>query len=400
VPEFFLARQPIYDRGLNVYAYELLYRDQPGDAAQISDGDQATSQMLINTFLEMGAQAIAGDRPVFINLTRPFLTGVYPMPFDKRNLVLEVLEDIAVDASLVQAVKNLADEGYMIALDDFVYRPELESLIELAHVVKIDVQSVRGAALSEHVTRLARRRPRLLAEKVETPEDFDFCMQLGFELFQGYFFCRPRLVHGRRMPSSRVTALRLLNRLYSEDVGFDELEQIISQDVSLSFRFLRRINSAHYGLPRKISSLRQAMTLLGLKQIRSIVTLIALARFEDKPHELILVAMIRARMCERLAALARLGDPHSFFIVGLLSIIDALMDTPMAELVANLPLDDEINAALLNREGRLGEVLASVERYERGDWDSLALDHLSRQQISDTYLESLHWAMEAAADLK
>lgn len=398
MPDVFVGRQPIYDQRLEVYAYELLYRSDPGETARFADGDQATSEILVNTFLEIGLDTLVGARPVFINLTRGFVTGELPLPFDKDRLVLEVLENIPVDRELIDAVRELASQGYAIALDDFVYRHELEPLVQLATIVKVDLLQVDRAALAEHVRKLRRPKLKLLAEKVETPEDFDYCKQLGFDLFQGYFFCRPRVVTGRRLPGNRLAVMQLLARLQDPAIGFDELEKLIARDVSLCHKLLRYINSAHMALPRKIDSIRQALVLLGLKRIRNLVTLITLAGIQDKPSELLTTAMIRARMCECLGTrLAEDGQPY--FTVGLFSVLDAMMDAPMETVLNELPLADEVNAALLRGEGLLGAALQCAVHYERARWDEVRLDDVALGEIKDAYLESVAWSIDASNEL-
>ena len=396
--DIFIGRQPIYDRSLDVYAYELLYRGSEQNRAVVIDGDQATSRVILNAFMEIGLNQIVGQRPAFINLTRGFLVDRDMMlPADK--VVLEVLEDVVVDEPLIRGVRRLCEQGYRIALDDFTLREELLPLVDLAHVIKIDVMALDRAAVREHVSRLRRYKTALLAEKVETREDFEFCRRLGFDYFQGYFFCRPSVIKGQGVPANRIALLHLLSELYKPDVDMRRLEELISHDVSLSYRLLRYMNSAFFSLPNKIESIHRAVVFLGLQVIKIWVTVIALSGIGDKPHELMTTLLVRAKMCELLASAMRRDGPEIFFTVGLFSGLDALLDAPMNRILDSLPLSDEIERALLHQEGPLGEVLRYALAYERGDWDAATCRDLDQSSIRDAYLGALAWADRAAKEL-
>lgn len=393
--DVFVGRQPIYDRQLDVFAYELLFRSGEVNQAGVLDGDQATSQVILNTFMEIGLDTIVGTKQAFINLTRDFILRDYSDVFPAGRVVMEVLEDIAVDAELIEAVRGLSTQGYTIALDDFIYHESLHELVEVADIIKVDIMALDRAALQEHVTILRHYDVKLLAEKVETQDDFKYCKDLGFDFFQGYFFCKPEIIKGQRVPANRLVILQLLAKLQDPEADFQELESIIGRDVSLSYKLLRVINSAFYSLPRKIESLRQALLMLGTKFIASWVSIFILAGIDDKPHELMITAMVRAKMCELLALALGQRNKEAFFTVGLFSALDALMDSPMQEVLASLPLSDEITAALLAHEGLLGDALRCVLAYERGEWDHVACLDLDRVAITDAYLGAITWAAEA-----
>lgn len=395
----FVGRQPIYDRDLNVHAYELLYRSSGANSAHVVDGDQATSQVILNTFVEIGLDTITGGHPAFINLTRSFMTGDHPLPFTPQQVVLECLEDIKPDSEAAAAIRRLADQGYTIALDDFVYRPEYDPMLEIAHVVKLEVMGLDHEQLEEILKPLRRFKLKLLAEKVETHEEFALCKELGFDYFQGYFFCKPLIIAGQRVPANRMAALQLMSRLQDPAVEFNELETLISRDVSLSYRLLRYINSALFSLPREVDSIRQAVVYMGQTAIRSWISLLIIAGIDDKPHELITTAMIRARMCERLAQ--RSHQPHTecYFTVGLFSALDALMNMPMPQLLDNLPLSAEVAAALLRHEGALGQALACVLAYEAGQWEQVNFMGLENEQYIETYIEAVNWAEQTSHEL-
>ncbi|MEW6354402.1 MAG: HDOD domain-containing protein [Pseudomonadota bacterium] len=400
IPNVFVGRQPIYDRALNVYAYELLFRAGGGNRAVFQDADQATSQVILNTFMEIGLDNIVGEKMAFINLTRGFVLGNYFLPLPQGRIGLEILEDIDVDADVVAAVRALSEQGYLIALDDFVYHEKLRPLVDLADIVKIDVLALGRDALRAHMDILRKHPVRILAEKVETQEDFEFCKELGCDYFQGYFFCQPKVFKGQRIPTNRLATLRLLSKLQDPDTDLQELETLISQDVSMTYKLLRCINSAFYSLPRKIESLRQALVILGNEWLKTWASLILLSSIDDKPHELLQTALVRAKMCELLGAALSRENKESFFTVGLFSVLDALMDQPMQNVLQSLPLSEDISQALLHYHGALGEVLRCVLMYERGDWDELDCPGLQREKIAQAYLDALAWSTRTDKELR
>jgi len=312
---------------------------------------------------------------------------------------MEVLEDVPVDAELIEAVRRLSALGYTIALDDFIYHDRLQPLVEIADIIKVDVLALDRAAVQEHVAILSQHKVKLLAEKVETQDEFKYCRDLGFDYFQGYFFCRPEVIKGQRMPANRLVTLQLLAKLQDPEVDFRELEEIVSRDVSLSYKLLRIINSAFYSLPRKVDSLGRALFMLGTRSITTWVSLIILAGIDDKPHELMVTAMMRAKMCELIAQALGQASKDTFFTVGLFSALEALLDSPMEEILHSLPLSDTITAALLSYEGLLGAALCCVLAYERGDWHEVHCPGLDRAAITDAYLQAIAWATETSSRL-
>lgn len=390
--DIYIARQPIYDRDLDVFAYELLFRNNQQNRAGIVDGDQATTDVIVNTFMEIGLNNIVEDRLAFINLTRSFFVDDRMVTMPKDRVVLELLEDIDADEKLVQSVRRLAAQGYRIALDDFIFHESLKPLVEMASVVKIDVMALSRSDIAEHVRQLRAYPLKLLAEKVETQDMFDYCMELGFEYFQGYFFAQPKIITGRALPNNRLSILRLLGKLQDPALPMEELELLVSQDVGLSFRMLKYVNSAALALPRRIESIHQAVVLVGLQNIRNWSLLLSTSMIDNKPIELVVTAMVRGRMAELLASACDYENPDAYFTVGLFSALDALMDNTMEEILTQLPLAEHIVGALLHHAGRHGDVLDCVLAYERGAWDEVRCAGLSINRISDCYLEAVQWA--------
>lgn len=398
--DIYIGRQPIYDRGLRVIGYELLYRGGAANRAGLVDGDQATSQVILNAFLEIGLERLVGDRLAFINLTRGFLTAFPDLPLPREQVVLEVLEDIEVDGEVVRAVLELSRKGYRIALDDFIFHERLRPLVALADIIKIDVLALSEGELIAHVARLRAPGRKLLAEKVEDQAMFRRCRELGFDYFQGYFFCRPEVVKGRRPPASRLAVLRLLAELQDPDIPTQRLETLISADAALSYKLVRLVNSPAFGLATRIDSLRRAIVILGLRRLRALASVLALARIEDKPSELMTLALVRARMCDRLARRLGTVDPDAAFTTGLFSVLDALLDQPMEAVIEQIPLAEEIGQALLGRAGPVGTVLDCVLRYEHAEWERACCPGLPPEAIRDAYLGALDWAREVQRTLQ
>ncbi len=400
-PPVLLARQPIYDLDLNVFAYELLFRP-PHPSEWVWDGDVATSQLVINAFTEIGIDQVCNHRSAFINFTRKWL--VSPPPFDARHVTVEVLEDIEPDEEVIAGVQALVDAGFTIALDDFEFDEKWHPLLEMAHIVKVDVLAHSSEQLATLVQQLAPYQVKLLAEKLEDHETQELCKELGFEYFQGFFLSRPQNVHGEPLPTNKIVVMRLLAELQNPEASVSELEDIITSDIGLSTKILRICNTAQYATLSKIDSIRRAVVLMGMGPLRQWSSLIALSRMSDKPSELICLTLSRARMMELLAKASGQGNPDTYFTVGMFSFVDAYFDRPKEELLQSLPFDDELNAALLHFEGDSGKLLRNVIAHERGEWANIQWQELGDLGIEEdlfehAYLESLQWAAEIMKSL-
>lgn len=400
MPKIAIGRQPIFDKALNTVAYELLFRDCDGkNRATIRDGDQATSEVILTAFTEIGLKNLFDGKPAFLNLTRSFLDGTVPLPNLAGKVVLEVLEHIPVTDETVAAVQRLADQGYTIALDDVVYHPQLDPFVDAAQILKLDLLAQDHDKLAETARQMRVRGKKLLAEKVETHAEFEFCQSLGFDYYQGYFFCRPEVLTLKAMPANKLQVIRILSKLQDPDGRVADLENEISLDVTLSYRLLRYINSAHFALRQEIESISQAIMLLGWDNIRSIATLIIMSRIEDKTIDLFKTGLIRARMCSLLAGKIQPGAEDRFFTAGLLSIIDALMDLPMQEVMEQLSLSDELQNALVHHQGELGEALANVIDYVSGKANTVKSTRYNMDDLTEIYLKALQWADATAREI-
>jgi len=397
--EYFLGRQPIFDADLNVKAYELLYRNADVGFSHVIDGDKATTDVLMNSFLEIGLTRIVGDNQAFVNLTRKFILNHENLPPPSQQLVLELLEDIDVDQELVDAVTALRERGYIIALDDFIYHEDLRPLVELADIIKIDLRTISREQVAEHVNLLRQYPLKLLAEKVETPEEFDWCKSIGFDLYQGYFLCRPRVLRGRRLVASQVNTMRMLAKLQERDVDVQSLEKIVAEDVTMSYRLLRYINSASFALNRKIESIRHAIVYLGLKNVRQWASMVAMSAMDEKSDELVKASLVRAKMGELLSDRLKIGHQDTAFIIGMFSLLDAMMDAPLDELLASLPLADEISDALLHQKGVYANILSNIIAYDMGEWSKIHCPGLTNGEVTDIYLDALAWANDTVEAL-
>jgi len=390
--EYFLGRQPIYDASLNVTAYELLYRDNDGANSAILDGDHATSNVLTNSFLEMGLSRVVGDHQAFINFTRSFLLNHDDLPPPSHRLVLEILENVDVDQKLIDSIGELRRRGYIIALDDFIFHEDMLPLVELANIIKIDLRALSRDEVSRNLEILKKYPVKLLAEKIETPDEFDWCKSQGFHLFQGFFLCRPRILRGQRLPANHVNAMRLIAKLQDPSIDVKDLEVLVAGDPTMSHRLLRYINSAAFSLRKKIGSIRHAIIYVGIREIRQWANMVALSTIDDKPGELMVTCLVRARMCELFADVLGKENKGTAFAIGMFSLLDAMMDMPLENLLESMPLADEITDTLLQGTGPYSVILNNTLAYERGDWEAIDCPELSARAIADLYMQALEWA--------
>ncbi len=384
-----VGRQAIFDRQKGVFGYELLYRDGQANSAQVVDGDEATARVMVNTFLEMGIDQIAGTSQAFINLTANFFLSQNYEVLPKHNVVLEVLESIDPTPLVIQSLVRARQLGYKIALDDFIVRDSHRALLEVADFVKVDILALTGEQLLEQIDVLKQYPVRLLAEKVEDQEMYALCYEQGFEYFQGYFFCKPQIIEGVKLSGNRMAIVLLLAKLQDPDIQIKDLEELVENDLSLSLKLLRFVNSASVGLPRVVNAIGQAVGMVGTERMRQWASLLVLANTGGKPSELMRIALIRGRL-SRLQ-----GESTSqAFTVGLFSVLDAYFDCEMKQLLADLPLTSDILLALTERQGCLGEILTCVMSYERGEWDQIGKSHFEPHVVRHEYFLSTEWANE------
>jgi c-di-GMP-related signal transduction protein len=392
-----IGRQAIHDRTGEVVGYELLFRGGADATEAHRRNAYATSQVIVNAFAEFGLEQLVGDRPCFLNLTREFLVGDLPLPFGPEQVVLEVLETVDVDDDVFAGVTMLADQGYLIALDDFVLGDGHDRLLDLASYVKLDLLDVDAATVTSTVTAVREyRHIKLVAERIESPHTRALAHDLGFDLFQGHIFGRPQTLTAVSLNPSRMRRLELFGALTSADIQMQQVVQIVTTDPALSYRVLQATNSASVGLPRKVSSVHEAITMLGIDRIRQWVALMLVSDISEATEEQLSTMMSRARLCQMIAE--RLEVPtDAAFTVGLLAGVAELVAEPMGELLVRLPVSTEITDALLHGRGRLGQVLSMVRAYEQSDLPALKTGPVSSAEMARAYLSALGWSQRTMA---
>ncbi|CAM2068667.1 HDOD domain-containing protein [Sulfidibacter corallicola] len=398
--ESFIARQPIFDRNQNVFGYELLFRSSLANYFDGSNQDKAASSVIADSTIVFGFDTLTSGKRAFINLTKDTLIN-YAGLLPKDHTVLEILETVEPDQEVIEAVKQLKKNGYMFALDDFIYNPIWEPLIEVADIIKIDFLASGPEERQALVQRLKPMEKRLLAEKVETQEEFQQALAMGFDLFQGFFFAKPVILTKRGMSGSKVSNLQILRAINKPGLNYREIEDIIKTDLTLSYKLMSYINSAFFGLQTEIRSIKHALVLMGEREIRKWATLLALSTMtEDKPAELLKNGATRARMCELLAKKCGQGDKSAdYFLMGLFSIIDAIMDKNLAEILKDIPIARDIKNALMRvARNPFRMVLEIVLAYEKGEFAGIqryaARVNLRETEIPKAYMEAVEWAQQ------
>jgi EAL and modified HD-GYP domain-containing signal transduction protein len=394
--EVVVARQPILDLDEEILGYELLFSAASGRAVAAHAHD-AAARVLVLSVADVGLEHLAGNRPAHVKVTRDLLVGVRPLPLPPERVVLELPADQAPDADLLAALRELREAGFTLALDGFRTGAGWHALSEHVRVVMLDIRELAGSALLSTLEWLRPRGLTLIARGVDERKDYDVCRTLGFDGFQGLFFAQPALVQGRSGPTHRLGTLSTLVAPESR-IGFDQLERMISQDAGLSHKLVRLANSAFIGVRAEVSSVRKALMLLGTVAVRRWTMLLVLAGLNDRPHHLLGLGLLRARLCELLAPAAG-AEPERAFTVGLFSVVDALLGTSMAELLEDLPFDARTADSLLHHVGPEGVLLASVLAYETGHFEACARSGVALAEFGRGYREALAWTEETAPHL-
>lgn len=374
--------------------YELLFRSSAASStAVVSNPEAATATVVLNSLTEIGLEQIVGTKPAWVNTTREFLLGELAQTLPPRLTTLEILEDQVIDEPLIAAIAELRRQGYGLALDDFRYEASSDALLPLVDVVKLDLLALGREELLRHIELLRRYDVTVLAEKLETQDDYAFCAQAGCDLFQGFFFRHPELVRARRIGANRLSLLEVLGVLQDPAVQLHTVERIISRDVALSYRLLRYINSAFFGLRQQVRSIGQALALLGVETLTRWAALSIFASIDDKPAELTITALIRARFCELAGAQrAQLASRGELFTLGLFSVIDALMDMAIEDVLDKIPFPQDMCDALTAHDGEKGLLLECILALDAGDFDTaLAIT----PDAGSLYLAAVIWANQA-----
>ncbi len=394
----FVARQPIFDRSQNVFGYELLFRNGVED--YFNADPELAAHSTLDTSLLLGINTLCANRLAFVNCTREILFKDLITLLPPTQAVAEILETVEPEDRVIAACKRLKAAGYLIALDDFAPNDPRMPLCEFADIIKVDI---RAPSPDERVGMMRRFGPtkcKLLAEKLETPHEFHQARNMGFVYFQGYFFCRPEIVVGREVPASRLHYVRLLEIVSRRDIDMRELEKMLKQETSISYRLLRYLNSPVFGFALEIKSIRHAMAVLGEREMRRWIRLVvAVGAAEQKGGELVLMGLARARFCELLSD--RIRSDSDLFLMGLLSVMDAILEVTMDVLLKELPVDNDTKSALLGQKSALRPLYQLMLAQESGEWaqsSALAKElNVPDDAVASTWFQSLQWAQEATS---
>jgi len=398
---FYAARQPILDKNKNLYAYELLFRDSIDNVFPNIDGDEATSKMVEASQFNMGISEFTGSKPAFINFTLETLSLGYAEMLAPEEVVVEILETIKPGKKLLTLCKELHKKGYTLALDDYEHQSVWAHFYPFIKIIKIDIQQSSIDDIKQIITAIkGHPHIKLLAEKVETYEEYDQMQQFGFDYYQGYFFAKPEMVKAKSLSPSQMAMAELLYETSKTEFDLNSITGVFERDVSLSYKLLRYANSAIFRRRSEISTIKQALVILGVAELKRFIGLMfAITANPDKPSELIKLAMTRAKFCELTAHDIRSQlDVSIAFLTGLLSMIDAILDQEMTSILEKLPLSQEIKEPLLTKKGVMATLIKLVEFIEHADWDKTTLVmeklKLDKDKVVEHYNQALIWADE------
>ena len=397
--EVYVGRQPIFDKRMKTYGYELLYRRSQNNVFEGLSDSQATAELINHAYFVMHLDELTSGTRAFINFSSELLEREVPLLLPKKNLVVEVLERVLPTEAVVAACRKLVSQGYVLALDDYVHREEMLPLLELSSIVKLELSSMRDPAQRQFFLQYKGRKC-FVAEKLDTQAEFDVALKMGFDLFQGYFFSKPAIVAGREITSLNTTLVQIISALENEEPDYQDITAIIERDVGLMYKLLKLANSAAYGTVQRILSIEQALVRIGLLEFRKWVYLMILMETQGgKNQELVKTSLVRAKLMEELTRQqggARGGFSH--FLTGLFSSLDTLLNRPMADIVKDLPLPADVSAALLGEHNGLRTVLDSVIAYERAEWEAETLNRrcqrVPTKKFMAAYFDALFWVNE------
>lgn len=384
--EIFVARQPVFTADREVFGYELLFRLGLENSFPDIDGDTATSNLLSNTFFSFELEEILSGKPGLINFTRNLILKRTPLIFPKEHIIIEVLEDIDPEPEIIDALTEFRRKGFRIALDDFVYDKKFDRMISLCQIIKFDLMATPLDTLEPVFKEIkADHSIALLAEKVETHEEFEQAKEMGFTLFQGYFFSKPEILSQKDVTPGQTTQLKLLNELGRAELDFKKIEDLIKQDISISFKLLKFINSAYFSRPSPIDTIKDSMVLLGETELKKFINVAVVSNLNPaKPNELTRASVIRARMCEQCGAhMNTRFSTEELFTIGLFSSMDAIMDMTMEKILDSISLSEKIKDALLGRDKQYKQINALVDSIEKGKWDSRLLKLIEGRAIME-----------------
>lgn len=398
--DVFVARQPIFDRDNNVVAYELLYRNSSNNFFDYTiSSNMATSILLLNSYFSFGIDNLINDELTYINFSKSLIENDIPLLLNEKNIIIEVLETIKPDLFFINKIKFIKENGYKIALDDFTYYYPYDELIELADILKVDFIKNTKAEILHIYTKYKEQGKVLLAEKVETHEEYLWAKKLGFDLFQGYFFSKPVILKRNILPDSAYQYFRIISKINTDEPDFKEIAAIIETDVSLTYKLLKLINS-RFTLVNNVSSVQHGLAILGIDAFSKWLNLAIIQNISThKTPEIIKTALIRSRFMEIVASGSYLKKHKAELImIGILSIIDVLLGMSMEDVLNELPLNLEIKNTLLGKKTQCSVVYDMIKLYEQGEFKSLlplcSIINIEINKLPEIYCKSVKWADE------
>ncbi|WP_027359930.1 EAL and HDOD domain-containing protein [Desulforegula conservatrix] len=398
----YVARQPIFDRKKRIFAYELLFRNSLDNFMPTVDEDMASSQILSSTYYTIGIDKITSGKRAFINFTQNLLEDMVPLFFPKTTTVVEILENVKPSSKVIEALKTIRQNGHIIAMDDFIFSKESIQFLQHVDIIKIDFKTTPYDLAEAVIKKVndAGFKTLFLAEKIETNEEFQNALRMGFAYFQGYFFCKPEIIKGKQISTSQVSLLRITSEVNKPDFDLSVVEDFIARDVNLSFKLLKYINSAYFKRMKEISTIRDALFLMGTDELKRFVTLMAISQMNSsKPNELIYTSAFRAKFCELCGKSSSRNDcPSELFTLGIFSLIDAILDQPMDKIMQQLPLAPRITEALVEKNGIMADYLKLTEAYEKADWSYVTSIcrtlELKESDLPALYIDACAWSSE------
>jgi EAL and modified HD-GYP domain-containing signal transduction protein len=394
----FFARQPIFDKNNNVIAYELLYRNGYENSYTGTNDDEATISVIINSFYSLDLKTISDNKVVFINFTENLIKQKITTILPSEYVVIEILETVEPTKEVLFVCKKIKDNGFTLALDDFIFDKKFTELIELSDIIKVDFKKTKGYDRKKIFETLKiNKRIKFLAEKIETIDEFKEAIQLGYTYFQGYYFSKPIIISTKAIPSNKHNTLEILELISKKEIDFNKLEELILKDIGLSYKIMKLINSSSYYLKSKVNSIRHGITFLGEKEIVKWLYVILLNDLnESNSQEIINLSLLRAKFSENICNLTKDNDKTFFsYITGLFSVMDAILNCSMEVITRELYLPDEVKAALNGETNILKVILELVINYEKGEWGNVVICseklEIKTSQIAEAYFNSLKW---------
>lgn len=397
--DIYVARQPIFDRKMDVFGYELLYRSSMKNFYEGSDDNKATAELINNSFLGMPFYELTSGTKAFINFSHDMLIEEIPLLLPKESIVVEILERIAINDELIEICRKMSKRGYIIALDDFIFDESYIPLIKIADIIKIEFPLMEFEPQRSLIKKY-NKRIKFLAEKVETRKDFQQAYDMGYDYFQGYFFSKPVIIKSKEVDVLNVNLILILEIINQKEPDFQKMAEVIKSDLGLSYKLLKLANSALLGTRRRIASVKTALVQLGTIEINKLIYLLLLRDIQTVENkELIKTSLIRAKLMELLAIDIGKGNENlEYFITGMFSSIDILTNRTMKELIEELPLGDNVKEALLGEPNKMRKMLEMILNYEALKWDEDEIKSISpnitQEVFMDRYIESLMWVME------